>query len=218
MAVVGSQWAIPLYVALIAAAASVLAAIVASRKDRKDERAAVLQDIEIVDKLKDSPEIDTGMLEEYIQARVHVFAAEDRSVSFRRWSIFVDLAAIALSAASVFALQQYNAVASWKPPPWLFIIGSAWFLTVIGIRLHQYWTYPAHGVRLKLRDYKRRKSRKALAEAEEKLVGATRSLMTTLVEGTDRVAELAALKWPGVLGEYDEQAEYPDGRTVNERH
>ncbi|OBA75208.1 hypothetical protein A5641_24515 [Mycobacterium sp. 1554424.7] len=48
-----SQWVIPLGVALIGALATLVAAYLTYVKDRKNERAMILQDLEIADKLPD---------------------------------------------------------------------------------------------------------------------------------------------------------------------
>lgn len=63
-----TTWAIPLFVATIAAIATLAAAYIAYAKDRKDERANILQDLEIIEKLDDGDHAK-ALLRTYVYQR-----------------------------------------------------------------------------------------------------------------------------------------------------
>ncbi|WP_202349344.1 hypothetical protein [Mycobacterium paraintracellulare] len=105
-----TQWAIPLSVALVAAAASIAAAYITYAKDRRDARAQILQDLEIAEKLPES--VAKDLLTTYAQQRATLLPLEHDTRSIARREL-IDL----LGLTAVFAivnLAEHQHVSIWR--------------------------------------------------------------------------------------------------------
>jgi len=93
-----ASWAAPLYTALVVAIATVWAAFLAARNDRRDERAKILQDMQILDKLPEETAV-CSELRRHIFYRITVLTCEDQlgersQLQFYRWSLSLSVAAV----------------------------------------------------------------------------------------------------------------------------
>ncbi|OBH75928.1 hypothetical protein A5681_09830 [Mycobacterium scrofulaceum] len=108
-----SQWVVPLGVALIGAVATLVAAYVAYVKDRKNERAMILQDLDIADKLPDDSEA-RDLLRAYAENRALLLPLEN----YFRWLarrelgegfviLAISMAAPVVTQATHISLQRF---------------------------------------------------------------------------------------------------------------
>lgn len=116
-----TQWAIPLSVALVAAAASIAAAYITYAKDRRDARAQILQDLEIAEKLPpDSAAKD--LLTTYAHQRATLLPLEHDTRSVARGELIDLFGLIAIFA--IVTLSEHQHVSLWR-----------YFLTFFGAQL-----------------------------------------------------------------------------------
>lgn len=125
-----SQWVIPLAVALIGAMATLVAAYLTYVKDRKNERAMILQDLEIADKLPDDSRT-RELLMTYVENRALFLPLENnlRWLARRELGQFMFIAGISMAvplvsqATGVSFGRLYLAVLfgfAWVSWPWIF--------------------------------------------------------------------------------------------------
>jgi Flp pilus assembly protein TadB len=97
-----SEWVVALCVAGIAALATIMAAVVAAAKDRRDERTRILQDIEITKQIA-TESVSKKALQKYIDDRILMLTIEKQMSQFYReeaWQAAILFSAIAVTVAS----------------------------------------------------------------------------------------------------------------------
>lgn len=130
------EWAVPIYAALIAALATVIGALLSAMKERKDSRARILQDIEILKAIPSGTGFDTAILKVHIQQSIDRLSVEKAVSRHRMWMIASDVSAIFFVGVLTYALSvEYPGTLSAKVPLWLSIttaiaIGASVFLHV----------------------------------------------------------------------------------------
>lgn len=120
-------WVVPLSVAAIGALATIVAAYLALAKDRRDVRANIERDIEIVSNLPEESEA-RRMLQGYIHERVQLMAAEKTIAAFNRQELSHSTVGIIIPAAFITGelvgrpWQTVGAVCG----AYLFVIVATW--------------------------------------------------------------------------------------------
>ncbi|WP_079616233.1 hypothetical protein [Mycobacteroides abscessus] len=144
------DWLVPLAVALIAASATVLAAYVTGLKERRNERARLLQDFEILDKLSEG--VARRVLSRSIAERTVRMTVESRlSRDVWHYGVTVAFAAVisALSGVVILAFTH-----SGSPPspsvdrPWLTVLAATSGVASVG---QFYWIIRRYRLRIEHR-------------------------------------------------------------------
>ncbi|BDB41125.1 MULTISPECIES: hypothetical protein [Mycobacterium] len=106
-----SAWIVPVSVAIIAAAATLIAAFIGYTKDRRDQRAQILQDLDIAEKLPEGSRAKE-VLVTYADNRALLLPTE----SFVRYIAFDELSDFAIFAGviALTALTAPNSGAFWR--------------------------------------------------------------------------------------------------------
>lgn len=166
----GDQWAVPIWAAIIAAFAAIIVALLNARREGKDTRARIVQDLEILNTMN-TRVMDPVILTVDLQQRIDRLAVESYESRSRLKLVLADLIGLLAASNITWILVSEEVLPTTGMPVWAGILGVLILSGVFVWKADQYMTHPkrAGDAQLKPLVDARDNAREELkAEAEER--------------------------------------------------